>query len=69
MAVDVRPGSDPPSFGKPRALFETPSRREPARSPYIVTPDGQRFLFVKELESRSKQPIVVVSDWRAGRDR
>jgi Tol biopolymer transport system component len=69
MAVDVRTGSDPPSFGKPRALFETPPRREPARSPYVVTPDGQRFLFVKELESRWKQPIVVVSDWLAGRNR
>jgi dipeptidyl aminopeptidase/acylaminoacyl peptidase len=69
MAVDVRPGSDPPSFGKPRALFETPPRRGPARSLYVVTPDGQRFLFVKELESRWKQPIVVVSDWLADRGR
>ena len=44
-------------------------RGSPARSPYVVTPDGQRFLFVKELESRWKQPIVVVSDWLAGRAR
>lgn len=69
MAVDVRPGSDRPSFGKPRALFEAPPLRHPARSLYVATPDGQRFLFVKELESRWKQPVVVVSDWLAGRGR
>jgi Tol biopolymer transport system component len=69
MSVDVRPGTDRPSFGKPRALFETPPLRGPARSVYVVTRDGQRFLFVKELESRWKQPIVVVSDWLAARGR
>ena len=69
MAMEVRPGSDRPSFGKPRALFEAPPLRHPARSLYVATPDGQRFLFVKELESHPKQPIVVVSDWLAGRRR
>ena len=69
MAMDVRPGSDRPSFGTPRALFEAPPLRGPARSLYVATPDGQRFLFVKELESRWKQPIVVVSDWLAARGR
>lgn len=65
MAVDVRPSPDRPSFGRPRALFATPPLRGPARSLYVAAPDGQRFLFVKESESRWKQPIVVVSDWLA----
>jgi hypothetical protein len=69
MAMEVRPGSDRPSFGTPRVLFEAPPLPGPARSPYVATPDGQRFLFVKELESQPKQPIVVVSDWLAGRGR
>ena len=68
-AVDVRPGPSRPAFGTPRALFDAPPTRQPTRSVYVATPDGQRFLFVRERESRWRQPIVVVSDWLAGRDR
>ena len=69
VTVDVQPGPSRPAFGTQRALFDAPPTRQPTRSVYVATPDGQRFLFVRERESRWRQPIVVVSDWLAGRGR
>jgi serine/threonine-protein kinase len=65
MAVDI---TTQPSFvaGKPRMLFE--GRYEPAPVPnsnYDVSPDGQRFLMAKPVESEGVEPtqINVVLNW------
>ncbi len=67
MAVDVRTAPGGLSFGKPRILFKTPPIPGPSRATYVVAPDGQRFLFVKVLKAQGSEPIVVVTDWLAGR--
>jgi Tol biopolymer transport system component len=64
MAVDV---SAQPSFspGTPRALFERHYRLTPFPQTiptYDVSPDGQRFLMIKENEQASTQ-INIVLNW------
>jgi hypothetical protein len=68
MAVEVRRGPNGLSIGKPRILFKPPPTYGPVRSAYVVSPDGQRFLFVKELTSGSANPIVVVTNWLGSRN-
>jgi Tol biopolymer transport system component len=65
MSVELTDGS---GFDKsaPRPLFQTRAPRVDFpgfHSLYAVTPDGQRFLAVTELEGRSSPPITVVLDW------
>jgi hypothetical protein len=54
------------SAGTPRQLFEVKglSSTGPARG-YDVTPDGQRFLFVRRVDvpPRPPSPMVLVEDW------
>ncbi len=65
MAVDI---ATQPSFaaGKPRMLFLGPYERSPATSPnYDVSPDGQRFLMLKPVDTGESAPtqINVVLNW------
>jgi hypothetical protein len=64
MAVDV---STQPSFsvGKPRILFQGQYVPTSATFPYYdVSPDGQRFLMIKESEETpALTQIVVVQNW------
>ena len=58
----------PPGFaaGKPRMLFEGPYLPTTASFPYYdVSPDGQRFLMLKPVESQTSAPtqINVVLNW------
>jgi hypothetical protein len=73
FAVDIKAGSSF-SFGAPRKLFETNSLAighpgtPPAR--YVVSRDGQRFLFPTIGRSLSvadpnSSPIAVVVNWAA----
>jgi serine/threonine protein kinase/Tol biopolymer transport system component len=65
MAVDIsaQPGF---SAGRPRMLFEGQYVPTPATAPnYDVSPDGQRFLMLKPVESAVAAPtqINVVLNW------
>ena len=54
------------SAGKPRMLFEGPYLPTAASLPfYDVSPDGQRFLMLKPVESQTSAPtqINVVLNW------
>ncbi|MBI2819587.1 MAG: PD40 domain-containing protein [Acidobacteria bacterium] len=73
MAVEVnqsrdREGAVPSTFsaGKPSILFEGPYLSTAASFPYYdVSPDGQRFLMLKPVESPASAPtqINVVLNW------
>ena len=65
MAVDVDTKSGF-SAGKPRMLFEGPYLPTSGSLPYYdVSPDGQRFLMLKPVESQTSVPtqINVVLNW------
>ena len=54
------------SAGKPRMLFEGPYLPTAASFPYYdVSPDGQRFLMLKPVETETSAPtqINVVLNW------
>jgi Tol biopolymer transport system component len=65
MAVDVDTKSGF-SAGKPRMLFDGPYLPTTASFPYYdVSPDGQRFLMLKPVDSQTSAPtqINVVLNW------
>ena len=53
------------SVGTPRVLFEGPFRIDGPHRGYDVTPDGQRFLMVREVPQQpaSVSQIVLVQNW------
>ena len=65
MAVAVGPG---PSFGTPMELFPVriAGRRELARTHYVPSRDGQRFLINTPAGDPAMVPITVVLNWTAG---
>lgn len=51
----------------PRLLFEGHFERLlPNAANYDVTPDGQRFLMIKEAQTARPPQITVVLDWVTG---
>ena len=64
MAVAVGAG---PSFGIPRALFQTrvPTGVTATRTHYVPSRDGQRFLINTQSVDTSSTPITVVMNWTA----
>jgi Tol biopolymer transport system component len=63
MAVPVQTGT---SFtaGAPVALFELGSYgRRTDRYMYDVSPDGQKFLVIHQLEDASMRPLTLVQNW------
>ena len=63
MAVDVKLGSTFEA-GVPGVLFEIPSLFTGGGGRFVVTPDGQRFLFAFPAET-SGPPITVLTNWTA----
>jgi Tol biopolymer transport system component len=64
MAVDVQTGENFQA-GIPRALFPARVPSGAFRNRYVVTPDGQRFLFVATLGREAMTPTTVVLNWFA----
>jgi Tol biopolymer transport system component len=64
MAVPVSKG---PIFGTPRALFQTrvAAGVSPARSHYVPSRNGQRFLVNTQSSDPAPTPITVVLNWTA----
>jgi serine/threonine-protein kinase len=66
MAVPITINGSVLSAGMPRQLFEAKglSTTGPARG-YDVTPDGQRFLFARQVEAPPlpRPPMVLVENW------
>jgi serine/threonine protein kinase/Tol biopolymer transport system component len=63
MAVAVEPGA-PAKFSLPHELFDTPLGPPfPTRNRYVVTRDGQRFLFVSPQSEGQVEATTVVLDW------
>jgi len=62
MVVEVQ--SEPAfSSGRPQLVFEEPYLRDRfATSNYDISPDGQRFLMIKE-EERQQDQINVITNW------
>jgi serine/threonine protein kinase len=62
MAVAVGPG---PAFGVPHSLFQTgvPGGVTSARTHYVPSRDGQRFLVNTESGDPAPTPITVVLNW------
>ena len=69
MAVDVST-SPHLQIGKPRALFPTGIIQLGTREqfPYAVSPDGNRFLLIKETltDAAGNGSIHIVINWTAG---
>jgi Tol biopolymer transport system component len=67
MAVEVRTS---PTFqaGIPRVLFQT-TLRPPPGAQFDVTPDGERFLVNLEPGDQVSDPITLVQNWAADRNR
>jgi serine/threonine protein kinase len=65
MAVPVGAG---PSFGVPKALFQTRVSPDilPLRTHYVPAADGQRFLVNTESGDAAPTTITVVLNWMAG---
>ena len=65
MAVSVGAG---PSFGVPKALFQTrvPSGVHAIRTNYVPAGDGRRFLVNTQIADAAPNPITVVLNWTAG---
>ena len=61
MAIDVR---TEPSFrmGTPRELF-TAEQLAAYRQSFDVSSDGERFLFVEDVEIRERASLVVILNW------
>ena len=66
MAVPLTVSGSALSAGTPRQLFEAKglSTTGPARG-YDVTPDGQRFLFVRAVDvpPPPPSPLILVENW------
>ena len=64
MAVPI---TTTPTFsaGTPRVLFEGPFRIDGPFRGYDVTPDGQRFLMVREVPQQPTRvsQMVLVQNW------
>jgi Tol biopolymer transport system component len=66
LAVAVDASGSAFRAGEPRALFRTRlSYSELTRNSYVVTADGQRFLFVNPVTARGPSPFTLVLDWAA----
>jgi hypothetical protein len=67
MAVEVRAA---PTFqvGIPKALFKT-QLRPPPGAQFDVTPDGERFLVNMRPGDQVSDPITLVQNWTADRNR
>ena len=66
MAVDVKTEGKFLTAGVPKALFEIPGLAQVGgRHSYVVTPDGQRFLFITFSEQAEAARINVVINWPA----
>jgi hypothetical protein len=65
MAVPITITPTTFSAGAPRLLFEGPFRTDGPFRGYDVTPDGQRFLMVREVEQPSSRvtQMVLVQNW------
>jgi Tol biopolymer transport system component len=63
-AVDVKPDATTFEAGVPKALFEMRVPEDGLRrNRFVVTADGQRFLFVSPAGEASAAPFTVVVNW------
>jgi serine/threonine-protein kinase len=63
VAVPVGTAGRTLDWGAPVRLFDSKDASSQPDRNYDVTPDGRRFLMIKEDASRQPDPIVVVLDW------
>jgi hypothetical protein len=64
MAVDVKTGSTFEA-GIPKVLFDLSEARIVSGAGYAVTADGQRFIFVRQMEQTAPPSLAVVVNWTA----
>jgi hypothetical protein len=67
MSVPIQPG---PTFtyGNPTMIFDGPYLAPNAARTYDVSPDGKRFLMIKEVprqagEARATPRLVIIQNW------
>jgi Tol biopolymer transport system component len=66
MAVNVKAEGKSLTAGVPKALFEVPGLAQVGgKNCYVVTPDGQRFLFTTLPEQAETARINVIINWPA----
>jgi Tol biopolymer transport system component len=64
MAVEIKTGSTFEA-GIPKALFDLSAARTTSNTGYAVTADGQRFIFVSQMEETAPSSLAVVVNWTA----
>jgi Tol biopolymer transport system component len=65
IVVDVKAAGSAFEAGIPKELFDVPVvTGETRRNRYVVTADGQRFLFVTTPRSFDTTPFIVVQNWQ-----
>lgn len=64
MAVEIKTGSTFEA-GIPKALFDLSAARITGGAGYAVTADGQRFIFVSQIEETAPSSLAVVVNWTA----
>jgi Tol biopolymer transport system component len=68
MSVALRLGSGRPDVSEPQPLFllrSAATRKQAQRRPYDVSPDGQRFLVIRQAPGSEPDRGVVVTNWTA----
>ncbi len=66
MVVSIQTQDQTPRAGNPRVLFEgqyVSHSNPPGYQQYDITPDGKRFLMMKEVALQQQGQINVVLNW------
>jgi hypothetical protein len=64
MAVEIKTGGTFEA-GIPKALFDLSAVRIVSGNGYAVTADGQRFIFIRQMEETAPSSLAVVVNWTA----
>jgi Tol biopolymer transport system component len=67
VSVEVKAAGPSFEWGVPKVMFDVPLiTAQTRRNRYVVTADGQRFLFVTTPKTLDTTPFVVVQNWQIG---
>jgi eukaryotic-like serine/threonine-protein kinase len=67
VSVEVKAAGSSLEWGAPKEMFDVPLiTSQTRRNRYVVTADGQRFLFVTTPKTLDTTPFVVVQNWQTG---
>jgi hypothetical protein len=66
MAAGIKAAPSGIEVETPHELFSVPALAGNLITPWVATPDGQRFLIDESTAASTLDPLTVVVNWRAG---